>query len=57
MKKEFKFQLKLVQKLQKSHKYQDASIYTILLELCLNNNIDDIKELLKSIEKEINKYR
>ena len=58
MNKAFEFQLRQVDELNKSQEYQDASIYTVLLDLVMcNNDVDEIKHLLDMAAKDYERYR
>ena len=52
--KEKKFQLKLLKKLRsgKEHVYEDASIYTVLLDLVEGNGADEVRDVLDLVIKD-----
>lgn len=58
MNKDLKFQLKLVKKLRnRKMSYEDSPIYTILLDLYLTVDKEEINRLCLEIEEDLNKYK
>jgi len=53
--KDFKYQKKLVKKLRsgKKYAYEEASIYTVLLDLCEGNGLDEVFMMLHSVASDI----
>lgn len=49
------FQLKLVEDLRSNEQYQWASIYTILLELCMNNDINHVLDIMHDVSIDLQK--
>lgn len=51
-----KFQEKQLEYLRsgKQNCYDNASIYTVLLDLCLGNDVEEVERLLEEVKKEVN---
>ena len=56
-KKDIKFQLNQVKQLNDSKEYCNASIYTVLLDLVLDNDPDDITYILEEVNEDLDKYK
>jgi len=54
-----KFQIKQLKNLRKSaENYGDASLYVILLDLCLDMGSDHVKDILEEVSNDLgNKYK
>lgn len=52
-----KFQKKLVKKLRTSEVYMDADVYTILLDLSIDQGVDDVFMMLHNVATEMGKRK
>jgi len=59
MSKDMKFQRKLVKELKsnKEFAYQDASIYTVLLDLVEGNGVDEVFMILHNVATDLKKRK